>query len=198
MGYVGNQQERQDFMPKIKELALVRTTRSLGASLDKLIKEISADRDLISARDLPAKAIRLALLESEPESSETRLEQLINRLHFIALNSSDGTSVKAIELLLAYAGGKPSADDMSSMTRSSEIKLVVSQLALVASSLKGVSGGPQPPHTTDRPPGLDEPQSQATPAAPQNILRSNLPTPSDILDAEIVSETPATPAKGEN
>lgn len=167
-------------------------SEQLSNAITKLATSLDAGRKLDERRDIGPRAIRLALLEREAESGQTYIELVVEALVNAAIRGTK-VNVKAAELLLAHAYGKP-GQDQASAEQVQRIALLVGQLGQLdlldkehnqlAASSSGATSRQPIPHTTDRPPGPLEPHFSQPHAEYQNHS-SNLPDDDAIIDGEL-------------
>lgn len=167
-------------------------SEQLSNAITKLATSLDAGRKLDERRDIGPRAIRLALLERDAESGQTYIELVVEALVNAAIRGTK-VNVKAAELLLAHAYGKP-GQDQASAENVQRIALLVGQLGQLdlldkehnklAASSSGATGGQPIPPTTDRPPAVIEPHFSQPHAEHQNHS-SNLPDDDAIIDGEL-------------
>lgn len=165
-------------------------SEQLTNAIRKLTSSLDADRELAQRRDIGPRAIRLALLERDADTGQTYIELVVEALVNAAIRGTR-VNVKAAELLLAHAYGKP-GQDQASAEHVQRIALLVGQLSQldkleVAShkleATSRTSDGHQSPDTTDTAPGPDEPHF-SQPHVEHKNHSSNLPD--KILDGELL------------
>lgn len=165
-------------------------SEQLSNAITKLATSLDAGRKLDERRDIGPRAIRLALLERDADTGQTYIELVVEALVNAAIRGTR-VNVKAAELLLAHAYGKP-GQDQASAENVQRIALLVGQLSQLdlldkehnkLEATSRTSDGHLSPDTTDTAPGPVEPHF-SQPHVEHKNHSSNLPD--EILDGELL------------